>query len=113
MVIPTISGPTISDPTETVKLHGSHGDIVLFHDGHINIQSRNRLLSPFDDNLGAQTVQNYRAWVKGFSHFFKVFVSFLCISMLRSTQFMRFSYQRFHHLLPEHYHAIDTRCDSL
>lgn len=38
--------------TGTVKLHGTHGDVVRFKDGIINIQSRNRLLSPEDDNIG-------------------------------------------------------------
>jgi hypothetical protein len=41
--------------TGTVKLHGTHGDIVRFNDGHVNIQSRNRILSLDDDNIGFAT----------------------------------------------------------
>jgi hypothetical protein len=41
--------------TGTVKLHGTHGDIVRFNDGHVNFQSRNRILSIDDDNIGFAT----------------------------------------------------------
>ena len=36
--------------TGTVKLHGTHGDVVRFSDGHVNIQSRNRILRLDGDN---------------------------------------------------------------
>ena len=45
----------IFDFIGTVKLHGTHGDIVHFNDGHLNIQSRNRILSVDDDNMGFAT----------------------------------------------------------
>lgn len=51
-VLNDIMDESIFDFIGTVKLHGTHGDIVRFNDGHLNIQSRNRILSVDDDNLG-------------------------------------------------------------
>jgi len=44
-------------PTEltflgTIKLHGTHADIVLHSDGNIVIQSRHRILTIYSDNSG-------------------------------------------------------------
>lgn len=37
---------------QTVKIHGTNGGVILFKDGTIRTQSRNRLLSPESDNNG-------------------------------------------------------------
>jgi hypothetical protein len=50
-LIDSSKNDTTLDFTGTVKLHGTHGDIVRFNDRHINIQSRNRLLSIDSDNI--------------------------------------------------------------
>ena len=42
----------VLDFTGTVKLHGTHGDILRFSDGNLSIQSRNRVLHVNDDNHG-------------------------------------------------------------
>jgi hypothetical protein len=41
--------------TGTVKLHGTHGGVVRFNDGYINVQSKNRILSKTNDNIGFAT----------------------------------------------------------
>lgn len=43
--------PTINF-TQTVKIHGTNGGVILFKDGTIHTQSRNRVLSPESDNNG-------------------------------------------------------------
>lgn len=43
--------PTINF-TQTVKIHGTNGGVILFKDGTIRTQSRNRVLSPESDNNG-------------------------------------------------------------
>ena len=43
--------PTM-DFTQTVKIHGTNGGVILFKDGTIRTQSRNRVLSPESDNNG-------------------------------------------------------------
>lgn len=43
--------PTI-DFMQTVKIHGTNGGVILFKDGTIRTQSRNRILSPESDNNG-------------------------------------------------------------
>lgn len=37
---------------QTVKIHGTNGGVILFKDGTIRTQSRNRLLDPVNDNNG-------------------------------------------------------------
>lgn len=43
--------PTINF-MQTVKIHGTNGGVILFKDGTIRTQSRNRVLSPESDNNG-------------------------------------------------------------
>ena len=43
--------PTINF-IQTVKIHGTNGGVILFKDGTIRTQSRNRVLSPESDNNG-------------------------------------------------------------
>ena len=43
--------PTINF-SQTIKIHGTNGGVILFKDGTIRTQSRNRLLSPESDNNG-------------------------------------------------------------
>lgn len=38
--------------TQTVKIHGTNGGVILLKDGTIRTQSRNRILSPESDNNG-------------------------------------------------------------
>lgn len=38
--------------TQTVKIHGTNGGVILLRDGTIRTQSRNRILSPESDNNG-------------------------------------------------------------
>lgn len=54
-------GKAIYDPTKplpvvhfisSVKIHGTNGGVILFKDGTIRTQSRNRVLSPESDNSG-------------------------------------------------------------
>ena len=40
------------DFMQTVKIHGTNGGVILFKDGTIRTQSRNRVLSPESDNNG-------------------------------------------------------------
>lgn len=43
--------PTINF-MQTVKIHGTNGGVILFKDGTIRTQSRNRVLDPVNDNNG-------------------------------------------------------------
>lgn len=46
----------------TVKLHGTNSSVVLYPDGNYHVQSRNRVISAGDDNLGFAT------WVEDHKH---------------------------------------------
>lgn len=70
-----IDGKAIYDKTkplptinfmQTVKIHGTNGGVILFKDGTIRTQSRNRLLSPESDNNG------FDKWIAERASFFKV-----------------------------------------
>lgn len=45
----------------TVKLHGTHADVVVNREGIVTFQSRNRIITPGDDNCGFATAMIRRA----------------------------------------------------
>lgn len=63
--------PTINF-TQTVKIHGTNGGVILFKDGTIRTQSRNRVLSPESDNNGFDkwVAERSDVWTKISRHLF-------------------------------------------
>jgi len=54
----------------TVKMHGTHASIVYWRDGEVTYQSRNRILTPQNDNHGFATAmvgKDRRAFFEGLS----------------------------------------------
>lgn len=63
--------PTI-DFMQTVKIHGTNGGVILFKDGTIRTQSRNRVLNPESDNNGFDkwVAERAEVWTKINKHLF-------------------------------------------
>lgn len=56
----------IIELTGTVKIHGTNACVVALSNGEVKAQSRNRMLTPLDDNAG------FAKWVAQHEDFFKV-----------------------------------------
>jgi RNA ligase len=55
----------------TVKLHGTNAGVVLLPDGTIQVQSRERIITPLDDNAGfAMFVEQNKAYFKSLLYMF-------------------------------------------